>query len=177
MLSHKLYCHDSEPDCIQYSVRLAQHRYLSFANVTSANSSGVTVTSSPTSSCVGTTHTITSGENCNSISTSQRISTTGLLSANNLLAFCTNFPTSGTLCIPTASQCTVYSVQTGDTCASIGTKNSASWAQIVSWNPALGRGCANLANYVGYEICISNPGGSWVNPSPSLTTTASTTSE
>jgi LysM repeat protein len=144
---------------------------------TSANSSGVTVTSSPVPTCLGSQYTIQTGDNCNSISTSKGISTTGLSTANNLLAFCTNFPSTGTLCIPTASLCTVYTVQTGDTCASIGTKHSASWAQIVSWNPALGRGCGNLADYVGYEICISNPGGSWVNPSPNLTTTASSTSE
>jgi LysM domain len=110
--------------------------------------------SSPTSTaCVGKTYAIKSGDTCNSVAASQGISTVNLLSANNLQAFCVNFPTSGSLCIPTAYTCTTYVIKTGDTCTY----------------------CQNAAQYVGYVACASNPVGSWVNPYPSSSTVSSST--
>ncbi|KAI1381144.1 hypothetical protein F4677DRAFT_118218 [Hypoxylon crocopeplum] len=143
----------------------------------------VPVTSSSTSAqatCSGTTYTIKSGDTCESISTSQDVSTSDLLSYNVLQAACYNFPTSGSLCIPSNRVCTPYTVKSGDTCSSIAvslTKSGTptSYAQIVSWNPAVGAGCQNLYNMIGMVICVSTPGGS-SGPSPTTTTSTSTLS-
>lgn len=48
------------------------------------------------------------------------------------------------------------------------------FSQIVGWNPPLGPACGNIASYVGFAICVSVPGGAWVNPSPSAVTTTTT---
>ncbi|KAK4206592.1 hypothetical protein QBC37DRAFT_121183 [Rhypophila decipiens] len=133
-----------------------------------------TVPAAPT--CAGTTYTIASGNTCQSISTSQEISTSNLLRANNLQSFCSNFPTSGSLCIPTAMKCTPHTVLANQTCGSIAASINVSWTRFISWNPDLGADCQNIADYVGYVICKSNPGGGWVDPTPFPTTTVETTS-
>lgn len=122
--------------------------------------------------CVGTTYSINSGDTCHSISTSQGIDTIGLLTSNNLQSKCNSFPTTGTLCIPTAAKCQVYTSKANDTCAKIADLYSLTWTQIVSWNPIVGMGCAKLSTYVGYQFCVSNPGGNWVNPNPLNVTSA-----
>jgi LysM repeat protein len=132
---------------------------------------------SPPASCSGKTYTIKSGDTCQSVSFSQGIDTAQLLSANNLPAFCANFPTSGSLCIPTAYQCTSYTVHSTDTCTTISVAHNLTWTQLISWNPELGTRCENIAEYTGYTICLSNPGGSWVNPYPTTSTIATTTPE
>lgn len=130
-----------------------------------------TTTIGPTSApkpaaCVGPSYTISVSDTCKSISKSNGISTYALLRTNNLAAFCSSFPTAGTsICISTADKCTTWTVKTGDTCAKVADANGLTWTQMVSWNEELGLGCANIADYVGYEICVSQPGGAWVNPS------------
>ncbi|OAL43398.1 hypothetical protein IQ07DRAFT_524422 [Pyrenochaeta sp. DS3sAY3a] len=118
------------------------------------------------STCVGTTITLRSGDTCQSLALARGISVAGLLTANGLPAYCVNFPTSGTLCLPAIERCRVYAVQTGDTCEKIADANKLTWAQIVSWNPSLGLKCENIGSYVGYAICVATPGGVWVNPDP-----------
>ncbi len=102
-----------------------------------------------------------------------------LLVANNLQGFCNNFPTSGTLCIPTAKRCQPYQFKLDltDTCASIAQQKGVTWTQLVSWNPELGDYCENINNLAkgGQVICVSTPGGGWVNPSPNPEGQASTT--
>jgi LysM repeat protein len=128
--------------------------------------------------CTGTTYNILLGDTCNSIAESHGIDTVGLLAANHL-ASCASLPTSGTLCIPTASQCTTYTVQSGDTCNTIADAHGLIFAQIVSWNAVLLKDCSAIVNAVGTQICVSTPGGGWVDPDPSdtiaLTTTATFT--
>ncbi|KAH7081116.1 hypothetical protein BKA63DRAFT_201695 [Paraphoma chrysanthemicola] len=125
--------------------------------------SGATPT--PSGTCDGTTYTVRNSDTCQSIAVARGISVSGLLTANNLPAFCAKFPISGLLCIPTAERCRVYNVKSGDTCVSIADANKLTWAQLVSWNLVLGADCSNIAANVGYLICISTPGGNWVNPS------------
>lgn len=96
--------------------------------------------------------------------------------ANGLSNLCYLFPTLGTVCIPTALKCETYIVKTGDTCQSIQLQFSIMFSQVVAWNWGLGTACQNLASYVGYAICVSNPGGNWVDPNPPTTTTGVTTS-
>ncbi|KAK1520236.1 LysM domain-containing protein, partial [Colletotrichum paranaense] len=124
-------------------------------------------------SCAGTKYTIKAGDTCQSVAEQQSIDTVQLLAANNLVANCFNFPTAAgsTLCIPTAAVCKPYVVKADDTCTTIANSAKATWAQIVSWNPELGRSCQNVARYVGFVVCASNPGGSWVDPNPQPTAT------
>ncbi len=102
-----------------------------------------------------------------------------LLAANDLQAFCHNFPTSGTVCIPTAKICQPYQlkVDLSDTCGSIAQQKGVTWTQLVSWNPELGEYCENIVGLAkeGQVICVSTPGGGWVNPSPDLEGQATTT--
>ncbi|TDZ32582.1 LysM domain-containing protein [Colletotrichum spinosum] len=127
-------------------------------------------TSEPTSTpkCVGTTYTIQSGDTCLSISKSRGISTSQLLVANHLPAFCSSFPSSGTVCIPDSSSCKTYETAKGDKCRDVADKNGISWTQVVTWNPELGQACEYIDNFAsrGYVLCASNPGGSWVHPFP-----------
>lgn len=125
-------------------------------------------TAPATPTCSGSSYTIQTGDTCSSVSFSQGIDTAGLLAANNL-GPCSSFPQSGSLCIPTASKCTVYTVQAGDTCGTIADAHSVLFSQIVSWNPMLNEDCGAIAGVVGMQICISTPGGGWVNPSPTTT--------
>jgi hypothetical protein len=49
--------------------------------------------------------------------------------------------------------------------------------QLLAWNPELGPNCANLPSvYDGFTVCLSPPGGTWVNPHPGFSANATTTS-
>jgi LysM repeat protein len=149
---------------------------MSSANATSWSTTLPTVPGPTYSTCVGSSYRIRSSDTCQSIATSQNVSTVALMMANNLQSKCMNFPTSGSLCIPASGKCSIYTVKTNDTCAIVANQVGVAWAQIVSWNPIVGVGCAMLPAYVGFQICISNPGGTWVNPyTTSLSTAAITT--
>ncbi|KAK3371125.1 hypothetical protein B0T24DRAFT_721309 [Lasiosphaeria ovina] len=104
-----------------------------------------------------------------------------LLAANNLVSSCRSFPAAGrTLCIPAASACAPHRVDfaAGETCASIARAAGVSALQLAAWNPELGTPCRldRSRLYDGYTLCVSPPGGAWVNPRPSasVTTTAAT---
>jgi LysM repeat protein len=144
--------------------------------VTTTAAVTATATAPPTasSSCVGETYVVKDGDTCKSVSQGQRIDTVQLLAANNLVASCATFPAAAgsKLCIPSALACEPYVVKSGDTCTSIANHAKATWAQIISWNPELGRSCQNVGRYVDYVVCVSNPGGSWIDPDPSATSTA-----
>ncbi|KAK4118090.1 carbohydrate-binding module family 50 protein [Parathielavia appendiculata] len=141
--------------------------------------SWVTIAPTGTPSCEGTTYTIQSGDNCRSIALAQGIGSVHLLAANNLEAACHNFPTSGSVCIPSAKKCKPYQLKAdlSDTCATIAGQETVTWTQIVSWNPELGEYCENIDHLAkgGNVICVSTPGGDWVNPFPEEPST--TTSE
>lgn len=134
-------------------------------------------TTGPVPTCEGTVHTIQAGDTCQSVSLGRGVSTSELLRVNNLEAFCNNFPTSGTLCIPSKKVCKPYQLRTdgSDTCASIGKANNATYAQIVSWNSDFGSYCNNLGRLAAnsFIVCVSTPGGAWVHPSPGLEPTTS----
>lgn len=129
-----------------------------------------TPTSTSTNSatqCSGQTYTIKDGDDCHSISTSQGIATSWLLLDNGLAAFCSDFPTSGNLCL--VNTCNVYTLQQNDTCDSVASKNNITTTQLLAWNPAINTGCNNLNKTVGYQICVGAPG---VQYNPALTTFA-----
>lgn len=126
---------------------------------------------SPPGSCVGTEYTVKAGDNCRTVSLSQGISTNDLLVVNELQSYCANFPTAGSrLCIPTAKKCKPYQLKAdlSDDCSTIASAQKITWAQVVSWNPEVGEYCENLPRLAqdGHVICVSMPGGDWVNPFP-----------
>jgi hypothetical protein len=90
--------------------------------------------------------------------------------------------------------CKTYTVQDGDTCASIGKSTGATWAQLLSWNSDINRECSyvtwdsciddnaahsmisrNLGDLSGKEICISNPSGDYAIPATSSAASSSAT--
>ncbi|KAG7291439.1 hypothetical protein NEMBOFW57_001458 [Staphylotrichum longicolle] len=145
-----------------------------------ATTASAAASSTVAAGCQGKTYTIQAGDTCTSVSLSQRISTVQLLMANNLRADCSSFPTSGTVCIPSAALCDAYRVSNespSQSCKDLATAANATVLQIVAWNPELGAGCVNLARQTeGYTVCLSPPGGSWVDPHPSSTAIVTTTS-
>ncbi|KAI0443524.1 hypothetical protein F4803DRAFT_514520 [Xylaria telfairii] len=125
--------------------------------------------------CGGKMYQIKSGDDCHSISKSQGISTGWLLSDNNLASFCSDFPTSGSLCLE--NTCSVYTVQTNDTCKSIAKSTNITEALLISWNPSISKGCNNIGRLVGQEVCVSVPGTPYKDPAstvlaPTIATTA-----
>ncbi|KAH7625385.1 hypothetical protein B0T09DRAFT_393396 [Sordaria sp. MPI-SDFR-AT-0083] len=143
--------------------------------ITTTGTATSTASAEPTETCSGTKYILKAGDTCLSVSTSHGMSTVNLAVANHLSAFCYDFPTEGTLCIPTDRQCTPYIVKEDDTCVSIADSIDISWNRLVSWNPELGINCDNLQDYVGHVICKSNPGGGWVDLNPEPTESASAT--
>lgn len=133
-----------------------------------------------TAACVGKIYTILPTDTCASVALSQRISTADLFMANNLPASCDQFPKSGTLCIPSGATCEPHRLKTAppiDTCEGMAQQANTTVPQLVSWNPSLGPECSNLPHlYDGYTLCFSPPGGAWVDPHPSSTAKATTTS-
>jgi LysM repeat protein len=117
--------------------------------------SATTYPAVPEKSCYGT-YTIRPGDDCHTISNSQKVSTNNLLYLNNLQGGCANFPGPGqTLCMPRS--CDVHTVQANDTCRKITNSGSFTASQLISWNIDISRGCDNLDQLVGMEVCISSP--------------------
>lgn len=127
-------------------------------NGTSTNTIPATSTASATTAC-SASYTLVDGDDCNTVAKANNVSTFSLLDANNLNIYCANFPATGTsLCLP--PECDVYTVQPGDTCLSVVTAaGGITQTQLLAWNPNLGSLCYNLYSFVGFEICISPPGG------------------
>lgn len=130
---------------------------------------------SPTG-CVGSTYSLKSTDTCQSVSSEQGLSTADLLTANGLQAYCEKFPTAGSLCIPTNAKCKTYTIKSGDRCVSIADAHQLTFVQFVTWNPIVGQTCSLIDNLAGWMSCVSNPGGSWINPSPTSSTESQTPS-
>lgn len=64
-----------------------------------------------------------------------------------------------TLCRCLPPTCSIYQVQTNDTCWSVSAANNITVTQLQSWNPALNGGCTNILS--GSTVCVSPPGGAW----------------
>jgi LysM repeat protein len=147
--------------------------YLLPGNATQTSSAPATTTTS-----CSDTYTVRDGDDCNSISIAQNVSTNALLYQNNLGAHCVGFPNPGTqLCLP--SPCQIYTVKENDTCYSVVEDHSYTFTttQLVAWNTNLNRACTNMDQLVDEQICISLPGGrsgfqstaSGVNPTEATT--------
>ncbi|PHH89144.1 hypothetical protein CDD83_6595 [Cordyceps sp. RAO-2017] len=113
------------------------------------------------------------GDDCLSVSKSQRVSTAMLRFQNGIAADCSNFPEAGTsLCIP--ESCEPYTLLANETCRGISEAHNASFTmtQLISWNPDINRDCSNLEALTGTQLCISAPGDS---TEPDVASATSTT--
>lgn len=122
--------------------------------------------------CDGTTYTIKSSDDCNSIAKAQGVGTAWLLADNNLDAFCVNFPSSGNLCI--TNQCKTVTLGTNETCSAVAAANNITETQLHAWNPIINMACSNLPAMNGTELCVDAPGRKFEAPSgtvPPLTPT------
>ncbi|KAJ6086049.1 LysM domain protein [Penicillium sp. IBT 16267x] len=124
-----------------------------------------------TPSCLSeSTYAVVSGDNCIAISQAQNVSTGALIALNNLLPDCSNLDAGASLCLPQA--CEIYTVQAGDTCASITNATGISFVQFTSWNPTINSYCTNLL--ADQEFCVGQAGAVWTGTTiPGASTTQS----
>ncbi|KAF4160012.1 hypothetical protein CNMCM6936_004141 [Aspergillus lentulus] len=124
-----------------------------------ATTPSATVTATPAPTCTGS-YVVQSADDCNSVAKALSVSTYSLLSDNSLDIYCQNFATmvNSSLCIP--PQCETYTWQALDTCNTVvGGLGNVTLAQFLAWNPNFNSLCQNGVNFIGYEVCISPPGG------------------
>ncbi|KAI0190612.1 hypothetical protein F4808DRAFT_401018 [Astrocystis sublimbata] len=77
------------------------------------------------------------------------------------------------LSVQSTSQCSEYTVRSGDDCVAISKKFNISWAQLLSWNPTIDKTCSNsLGGFTGKKICVSNPLGNFALPMNSVVPTS-----
>ncbi|OJJ30807.1 hypothetical protein ASPWEDRAFT_140622 [Aspergillus wentii DTO 134E9] len=112
-------------------------------------------TSTPT--CAGQTYVSQGNDTCHSISKTHSISTDRLIEANHLDYACSSLSPGTELCIK--DTCTVYTVQSNETCQDIIRGQSFGLVQLIGWNPTIHQNCDNLDSMVGRSICVSPPGG------------------
>ncbi|CAG8067040.1 unnamed protein product [Penicillium salamii] len=128
------------------------------ATATEVSSSAI-ASSTATPSCASY-YQLKETDDCNSVAKSLGVSTYFLLQANNLDLYCQNFAAkvNQTLCIPL--QCNTYTWQADDTCDSVvGGLENVTLPQFFSWNPNINSLCLNSPFFIGYEVCLSPPGG------------------
>ncbi|EPS42984.1 hypothetical protein H072_3075 [Dactylellina haptotyla CBS 200.50] len=159
------------------------HSFIRTSTVATKTSTGShSVTTTATSTCNGKIHKIIPTDTCQLISLQERINAFDLARVNHLDAFCQDFPISGSLCIPSSTICTPYVVGVGNDCTTIANAYNTSWTQILSWNPTLGPNCERIVSHISQVICVSPPGGGWINhhvpgttKKPPMTDTTTTT--
>lgn len=147
-----------------YPVTQPPPNTINVTRTTTSTTTGSPVAFKPCSS----TYTVKAGDDCHSISTSQKVSTNQMLYYNNLEGGCVAFPAAGAkLCMP--HTCDIYTVQANDTCFGIVNTHNASFtvSQLVAWNLDINNGCNNLEMLLGNQICVSFPGDT-----PAVTVTA-----
>ena len=114
----------------------------------------VSAIATPPPSCTGS-YTVQVTDTCTSVSQKLNVSTYSLLYENSLDIYCQNFNASvGTdLCLP--ATCETYTWQAQDTCASVALAHPPiTIPQFLAWNPNFNPLCQNIANFIGYEICV-----------------------
>ncbi|KAL3478574.1 hypothetical protein BJX99DRAFT_256470 [Aspergillus californicus] len=106
-------------------------------------------------------HTANAGDTINSIANALSVATDRLLMYNGLpLIWDEPFTEGEKLCLDQVSECLIHEVTSSDTCSSLLTLAGTSVDDLMlqSWNPTIGRSCANLATMIGKYICIGPPG-------------------
>lgn len=131
----------------------------------------------------GNTYDVTNGDDCVKISQSNSVSTGSLVVLNRIFPDCSNLvgmwsksitfvfsdvfyrelrtdahiSVGQSLCLP--QHCTIYTIQSGDTCYGIAGNANISYTQLLSWNPTINGYCSNLI--AGQNVCVGQPGAVW----------------
>ncbi|KAE8150567.1 hypothetical protein BDV25DRAFT_172050 [Aspergillus avenaceus] len=124
-----------------------------------ATASSVVATATSTSSC-DEVYKVEASDDCNSVAKSLSVSTYNLLQTNQLDLYCQTFAgqVGQTLCVP--PKCTTHTWTARDTCNSVvGSLANVTLPQFLAWNPNFNSLCLNSPFFIGYEVCISPPGG------------------
>lgn len=95
---------------------------------------------------------VQAGDTCDSIATSQQVSTYGVIAAGGLNPECTNLRADSTLCLPDA--CTLHRVQLEENCTNIVSAAGIDGQDLLAWNPNINPLCGNIYDMVGDQICI-----------------------
>ena len=129
------------------------------------------------------TYIVASGDDCVKISKSRSVSTGSLIVLNQLFPDCSNLvgmwsasivfifsdvlyrrlrtdthlSVIQSLCLP--QTCTIYTIQSSDTCYGMAGNANMTYTQLLSWNPTINGYCSNLIT--GQNICVGQPGNVW----------------
>ncbi|KAF7183838.1 hypothetical protein CNMCM7691_004260 [Aspergillus felis] len=129
--------------------------------------SSTTVTA--TSTCTGTSYTVQEGDSCDSIALANSIATDRFITENGLDLNCSTLKVGNEVCL--GASCALYQVQPNDTCDSILANHTFYLTQLLSWNPTIHTTCDNLDTFVGKDICVSPPGSTEWDVTPTTFTT------
>lgn len=149
---------------IPYNVSVAPSRPVTAAP--GAPTFGVNATTGATVQCdiSGRNITVSSNTTCSALSTIYNVSTFDVQYSNpNLVNADCSITAPATICLPQA--CTLYTIQTNDTCQSVAAKSGVltgtniTTTQLQSFNPELGTYCQVMALMVGQPICVTPNGG------------------
>ncbi|KAG8739649.1 hypothetical protein FRC10_005351 [Ceratobasidium sp. 414] len=155
------------------AIQVGQNLCVAKPTTTSASSTTTTSSAAATSTFTCTkTYAVKSGDNCQTIASSNAISYYQLTYLNPSMN-CNLLSIGQSLCL-TASQYNcqpVYTVKSGDTCTAIGTANGITVAQIVANNPNVGSACTIS---VGLSLCVK--AGATSTSSTATSSSASPTS-
>ncbi|TPX08542.1 uncharacterized protein E0L32_010029 [Thyridium curvatum] len=109
----------------------------------------------PVAECVtGKSYTVVGGDDCGKIASANKVPRGALLAVNNVLPDCSDLQIGQQLCLP--NPCTLYNVQSGDTCGAITSSQNLTLTQLLSWNAFISPACTNLI--AGDSLCVSQPG-------------------
>ncbi|KAF5874875.1 uncharacterized protein Bfra_003324 [Botrytis fragariae] len=70
----------------------------------------------------------------------------------------------------TTGDCSLHTIQSGDTCFTIASANNVTWAQLTSWNSDLTSTCSNLQDLA--SVCVTNPLGTYAMPTNTVGVTS-----
>jgi hypothetical protein len=120
---------------------------------------------STTPTCTGSYVSVPTGTACEDLAEANSISTDQLLTINELVGGCANWPGRlTTLCVH--GTCELYLVQQNNTCAGFPGAHNITITQLLSWNPTIDSVCANWPTKIGHVVCVSNNVG-YIEPTTS----------
>ncbi|KAG9102293.1 hypothetical protein FS749_009633 [Ceratobasidium sp. UAMH 11750] len=155
------------------AIQVGQNLCVAKPTTTTSSTTKTTSSAAPTSTFTCTkTYTVKSGDNCQTIASSNSISFYQLTYLNPSMN-CNLLSIGQSLCL-TASQYNcqpVYTVKSGDTCSAIATANKITVDQIIANNPNVGSTCAIS---VGLSLCVKAGATSTSSTVASPTSTACT---
>lgn len=123
-------------------------------------------TEPPATLCSGRKYITRTGDTCDLIAQSNRISAGTLFYDNPLLVGCSNLKAGTELCLPT--QCkSLHQIKESDQCVDVAFAAGISWQQLVEWNGMVDCSGADMRGEGldwGSYVCVSPPGGTFTTP-------------